>query len=286
MEKIKFAFFGTDEFSVKVIETLKQRGYLPSLIITIPDKPRGRKLQVTPPPLKIWSEHNKIEIFQPKSLQDNEVTERLAAKNLLFAVVASYGKIIPGKILKIPTHGCLNIHPSLLPKYRGATPIESAIMAGEKINGLSIILLDEEMDHGPIIAQKEVEINDKAYYSEIRDLYAVTGGNLLADILPNWLDQKIEPISQNHREATYTKKITKSDGLIDFSNDDKINYNKIRALTPWPGAFFTLKQRDHALRIIVTQAELINGQLEIKKVKPEGKKEMDWKSFKNGYQKV
>jgi len=284
MEKIKFVFFGTDEFSVKVVETLKQRGYLPNLIVTVPDKPQGRKLKITAPPIKIWGEENKIEVFQPESLRNDNVIKKLEVANLSFAVVASYGKIIPDKILRLPIRGCLNIHPSLLPKYRGATPIESAIINGEKFNGISIILLDEEMDHGPLVAQKKISISDNTYYPEIRDLYATSGGELLADILPDWLAQKIKPIEQNHLEATYTKKITKSDGLISLSDHNQINYNKIRALTPWPGAYFILKQKDRDLKIIITQADLLDNQLKIKKVKPEGKREMDWESFENGYQ--
>ena len=163
MNKATFAFFGTDEFSVVVLNTLKNLGFVPSFIITTPDQPKGRKMILTPPPVKVWAEENKIKIIQPTSLKNIDEQSRHALDGLndqglpLIFLVASYGKIIPKNILDIPTHGTLNIHPSLLPKYRGASPLETAILSGDTETGVTIIKLDEEMDHGPILIQESLK---------------------------------------------------------------------------------------------------------------------------------
>lgn len=283
---IKFAFFGTDEFSVKVLETLKERSYFPALIITVPDQPKGRKLILTPPPAKIWAVQNNIPVVQPFSLKDLDSNSSLIIRNSSFSLVASYGKIIPQTILDLPKIGTLNIHPSLLPKYRGATPLESAILAGDDKTGVTIIVLDALMDHGPILAQKEISlINWDPFYEELRDKLAEEGANLLADYLPSWLAGQIKPGDQNHSSATTTKKIAKEDGLINFNDQPEINFRKIRAFTPWPGAYFFIKRDDHDFRVVIKQAHLENGELVIDRVTPEGKPEMDWVAFKKGYLK-
>jgi methionyl-tRNA formyltransferase len=290
-----WVFFGTDEFSVKVLETLRERGYLPALVVTVPDQPKGRKLVLTPPPAKLWAEQNNIPVTQPTSLKDLDSNSSPARtesarsggfviRNSSFSLVASYGKIIPQAILDLPKVGTLNIHPSLLPKYRGATPLESAILAGDEITGVTIIVLDAQMDHGPILAQKEISLtNWKPFYEELRDKLAEDGANLLLEYLPSWLEGKIKPGEQDHPSATFTIKITKEDGLINFDDQPEINFRKIRALTPWPGAYFFIKKDDHDLRVIIKTAHLANGELILDRVLPEGKKEMDWESFKKGY---
>lgn len=288
LPNLNWVFFGTDEFSIKVLDTLKEKGVVPKLIITVEDRPRGRKLILTPPPIKLWAEENNIPVIQPVSLKNFEshTNYKLLTTNYSFFLVASYGKIIPLSILNIPQKGTLNIHPSLLPKYRGATPLESAILAGEPETGVSIMVLDELMDHGPILAQKEISLkNWQPFYEELRDKLATEGANLLYEFLPSWLENKIKPGEQKHSEATITKKITKEDGLINFDDQPELNFRKIRALTPWPGTYFFIKHKDRDFRVIIKKARLENGELFIDSVIPEGKKEMDWESFKKGYLK-
>lgn len=282
----RWVSFGTDEFSVKVLDTLKARGLVPAFIVTVPDRPVGRKLVLTPPPAKLWAEQNNFPIIQPSSLKDPAFDLQLRTYNLQLFMVASYGKIIPQAILDLPTHGTLNIHPSLLPKYRGATPLESAILAGDSQTGVTIIKLDAEMDHGPIIAQVKLGRDaSKLYYEELRDQLAVLGANLLADNLADYLSGALVPTEQDHSLASFTKKIEKTDGLIDLSADPELNFRKIRAFTPWPGAYFFVNKNDKDLRVVIKTAHLDNGELIIDTVVPEGKKEMDWDSFRRGYLK-
>lgn len=278
---IKPVFFGTSSFSIGVLDALKKEGIVPALIVTAPDKPRGRKLIVTPPPVKIWAQENNIPFLQPEKL-DDAFAHRLQTTNYGLFVVASYGKIIPKQVLDIPKHGTLNVHPSLLPKLRGASPIQSAILS-EESTGVTIILLDEKMDHGPIIAQEEVPVTLwPPKESVLEKILAEAGGKLLANIIPKWIDGNIEPKEQEHERATYTKKFTKEDGLIDLSDDPTTNYRKIQAFEVWPKAYFFTERHGKQTRVAITDAELIEGILVIKKVTPEGKKEMNYEDFLRG----
>lgn len=270
---MKYVFFGSDDFSVKTINQLNIRGYKPDLIITIPDKKQGRKMVLTPPPLKIWAEKYNIPTIQTANLDGIEI-----GNDWDLFIISSYGLIIKNNILNIPKKGCLNIHPSLLPKYRGATPIQSAILSDDQTTGVSIMLMDEKMDHGPVIIQKETEIKDKNYL-ELRDELALTGANLLADILPDWLLGKIKATPQNHNQATFTKKIVKEDGLINLEANPILNFKKIRAYNPWPGTFFFFDHQGKTKRFIIKQAHLENEKLIIDTVIPEGKKETNWQNF-------
>ncbi len=290
-KKDGFVFWGTSSFSVGVLEALKDAGVTPDLIITAPDKPKGRKLIITPPPIKIWAEKNNISLLQPETLDDSLRSTLHDLRSTLF-IVASYGKIIPKRILDIPKHGTLNVHPSLLPRLRGASPIQSAILEEDK-TGVTIMLIDEQMDHGPVVAQKEIPISPwppKA--STLEPMLAHEGGKLLAEIIPGWISKKITAHEQEHDMATYTKKFTKEDGLIDLSGNSDINFRKIQAFDVWPRAyFFTERHNPKAfgdaraskkIRVAITDAELVEGKLVIKKVLPEGKKEMLYEDFLRG----
>ncbi len=279
--KDKFIFWGTSSFSIGVLEALKEGQIIPDLIITAPDKPRGRKLIVTPPPVKIWAQKNNIPFLQPEILDDSLRSTLHDLGSVLF-IVASYGKIIPKRILDIPEHGVLNVHPSLLPKLRGASPIQSAILEEDR-TGVTIMLIDEKMDHGPIVAQKEISIMPwppKA--SELEQTLAQEGGKLLAEVIPQWTSGKIKAREQDHTKATYTKKFGKEDGLIDLLGDPTINFRKIQAFDVWPKAYFFTERREKKIRVVITDAELVEGKLLIKKVLPEGKKEMRYEDFLRG----
>lgn len=284
--KINFAFFGTSDFSVVVLNELKKTGWLPTLIITAPDKPKGRGLKLTPLPVKLWALANKIDFIQPEKL-DSNLCYKLQVTSYKIFVVASYGKIIPREILDIPEHGTLNIHPSLLPKYRGASPIQAQILNDEKNIGVTIMLMDEKMDHGPLLAQREFLISNSQFLNktptakELSEKLAAEGGKLLAETLPKWLAGEITPIPQNNSEATFTKKFDKKDGEIDL-NGGKKTWLAYQALSSTVGVFFFVKHNDRIIRVKVTGAEFRDEKFIPKRVISEGKKEMDYEDFLRG----
>lgn len=294
---IKFAFFGSSRFSVIVLDELAKLGFKPELIVTTPDKPVGRKLVMTPNIVKTWGLNNSIKVIDPVSLKtaNDQIRELSNAEQIDLFVVASYGKIIPKSIIEIPKWKTLNIHPSLLPKYRGASPLQSAILNDDKDTGVSIMQIDEEMDHGPIIAQESVHIEEWLNYKDFEEIMAKAGANLLVKTIPLWVSGKIVVKEQDHDNATYTKKIQKSDGEIPSSIISKTEsesafrnaFLKIQAFHEWPIAYFMIKHNGKSLRIKITQASWNNsnetGKLQIEKVIPEGSKEMSWDDFKRGY---
>ncbi len=282
MQKNNFvwAFFGTSEFSVETLNELKKNGLVPNLIVTVEDKPKGRKLIITPPETKVWAEKEGVPILQLKTLKNSDTEKTIkGAINEEFDVfvVASYGKIIPENILNIPKYKTLNIHPSLLPKLRGASPIQSAILK-ENQTGVSIIRLDTEVDHGPLIAQKKIEIEWPPYASDLEKLLAKESAQLLVKILPDWVGGKLKEVVQEHSLATFTEKINKIDAQLNMQDAPELNLRKIRAFHVWPGAFFFINGK----RIIVKTANIDNGLLVIDRVVPEGKKEMSYKDYLNG----
>ena len=280
-----FVFFGTAEFSIAVLNELKDAGFIPSLIVTSEDKPQGRKLVITSPPVKKWGEQHDTMVIQPKTLKKNLPPEIInpPANRWDFFIIAAYGKILPSSILDLPKHGTLNVHPSLLPKLRGASPIQAAILKDERQTGVTIMLVDEEVDHGPIIAQAKVTIEDwppKAH--TLRDLLAHVGGELLAETIPPWLNGNITPEKQDESKATYIDKIKKEDGLIDLNDDPYENFKKIQAFDIWPGAYFFTLRRGKKIRVKIADAEFKDKKLTITRVIPEGKKEMSYQDFLRG----
>ena len=192
-------------------------------------------------------------------------------------MVVAYGKIIPEDIINLPNLGSINIHYSLLPKYRGASPMESAILNGETETGITIQKMAYKMDAGDIIAQEKTKIMPDETAPELRQRLIKIGGEILVKILLNFIQGKIKAIPQNENEATFCKKIKKEDGLIDLNSDATKNYNKFRAYVFWPRTFFFVNKK----RVIITDAELVDNQFVIKKVLPEGKKEITWQEFKS-----
>lgn len=284
--KPNLAFFGTSESAVTVLEELKKAKLMPNLVITAPDKPKGRHLVPTPPQVKIWAKKNRVNFVQPDML-DDALLELLRENNFDLFVVVSYGKILTKEFLDIPKHGTLNVHPSLLPKLRGPSPIVSAILNDEKKTGVTIILLDEGVDSGPIIAQASIEPDPSAggwplRASELGKILWAEGAKLLVETIPKWISGKIKPEAQDEKKATYTKKIKKEDGLIELDNDPYQNLLKIRAFNEWPNAYFFADRHRKKIRVKITDADLEDGKLKIKKVIPEGKKEMNYEDFLRG----
>ena len=235
---MSFAFFGTSKFAVFVLESLKTEGLMPSFIISTADKPKNRGLKTEATPVKKWAEENKIAVSQPEKLKSPEFIRTLLDTRCPTAIVSAYGKIIPKEVLDIFPKGILNVHPSLLPAWRGANPIRSSILAGDIKTGTTIVLMDEEVDHGPILAEQELKypINN-IQYSTLENKLAELGGKMLVETIPKWLAGEIKPQEQDHSKATYTKKITKEDGRINWSEPAEMIERKIRALNPWPGTF-------------------------------------------------
>lgn len=264
-----FIFFGTPDVARDTLDILKENGFIPSLIVTSIDKPQGRKMILTPPPVKVWAIENNIPYIQPEILR-SDLFEDLRSD---LSIVVAYGKIMPEDLLNLPKFGSINIHYSLLPKYRGASPVESAILNGDEETGITIQQMKYKMDSGPIIAQEKIVILQTEKAPDLRARLIKIGGELLVKLLPEIYEGKINPIEQNEDEATFCKKIKKEDGLINLNDEGFINYNKFRAYSAWPRSYFFENEK----RIIITDAVLENGEFVIKRIIPEGKKETDYK---------
>lgn len=274
----KFAYFGTPEFSTLVLEELVSIGYVPALVVTSPDKPAGRGLAFTEPPVKTWARAHDISVLQPETF-DEAACAALHAAQAEFFIVAAYGKILPAAVLALAPRGALNIHPSLLPRYRGTSPVESQILADEKEVGVSVIQMDEKMDHGPVVAQKKLEIpNWPVARGAANSIFWKAGGELLGETLPDWLAGKIAPEAQDESRTTFAKKIKKEDGEIQLADDGRKNYLMYLAYEGWPGVYFFENRK----RVKVTRAKYENGAFVIERVIPEGKREMGYADFRKG----
>ncbi len=271
--KINFVFFGTPDVASETLEILKQAGFLPVLIVTSPDAKAGRGMQMHASPVAIFAEQNNIPYLKPEKL-DQEFTLKLSTFNFQLFIVVAYGKIMPEKIINMPKLGSLNIHYSLLPKYRGASPVESAILNGDTEAGVTIQKMAFQLDAGDIIIQEKTSILPDETAPELRKRLIKQGGELLVKILPELQNAEVG-LPQDEKQATYCKKIKKEDGLIDLNGDAVTNYNKFRAYANWPRIFFF----QNGKRIIITDAELTDGKFVIKKVLPEGKKEIKYEEF-------
>ncbi len=279
---MNFIFFGSSQFSIFVLDELAKLGFTPSAIVTTPDKPQGRKLIMTPNVVKTWSLNHGIKVYDPAKIDANFI-EILKAESADVFIVASYGKILPKNLIELPPGNTLNIHPSLLPQYRGASPLQAAILNDTKHTGVSIMRIDEEMDHGPIVAQKEITVNEWPTYEVFEEMMAREGAILLATILPDWIAGKIAEKEQDHSATTYTKKSKKDDGLIDLSGDPYVNFRKIQAYHQWPQAYFMISKNSKDMRVKITAASFSGGKLVIEKVIPEGKNEMSYSDFQSGF---
>lgn len=279
---IKFVFFGTPEPAVEILEALCAAGYMPALIVTNPDKPKGRDLKFSSSPVKKWALKRDIPCAQPSNLREPVFLRRLAETDADVFVVVAFGSILPKELLLIPKRGALNVHYSLLPKYRGASPVESQILADDRETGVSILLLDEEMDHGPILAQRTVPISPwPPAASELRRKSNEVAGKLLVEILPGWVAGDVRTELQDHGKATYTRKFTAKDREVRLDDDGYNNYLKIQAFSALGTYFFAEKPRKK-IRVNIKGAEFGSGRLVITRVVPEGRKEMSYEEFLRG----
>ena len=229
-------FMGTPDYAVRILRHLKEAGFNIKAVFTQPDKPVGRKQILTPSEVKIYAQNELagVPVFTPNTLKDEAVVSELKAFSPDFIVVAAYGKILPGSVLDVAT--CINLHASILPKYRGASPIQSAILVGEKQTGVTAMLMDAGLDTGDMLDFIYAPCEDKTaaqLFDELGDL----AGELIVRVLRNFANLK--PLKQDDSQATHCKKISKSDGLFSFEESARQIYNKFRALTPWPGIYLS-----------------------------------------------
>jgi methionyl-tRNA formyltransferase len=284
---MRFAFFGGEPLAVPVLQKLKQANLVPDLIVCNPDRPVGRKQVLTSPPAKVWAEQNNIEVFQPTNYQDGTAAESLAQTEWDLFVVVAYNFILPTWLLKLPKKGAINLHPSLLPRLRGASPIRTAILNNlpEEV-GVTVMLLDEKMDHGPILNQLPLELTAEQWPMtgpELDSILAELGGELLASTIPEWLTDAISPQEQDHSDATYCSKLDKAEAELTIDptalptgEAAKEVWHTICAYSGIGEAYFIHKGN----RIKINRAEFTNGgQLQILRVTPAGKSEMDFASY-------
>ena len=238
---MRIVFLGTPDYAVPVLSSLVDAGYEVAAAVTQPDRPAGRGRALTPPPVAVWARERGVPVLQPPSLRPPEVAEGIAALAPDAMVVASYGRILPPPLLVLASLGCLNVHPSLLPRHRGPSPVAEAILRGETVTGVSVMLLDEGTDTGPVLAQEEVGIGpDETTGGLTRRLFAL-GGGLMARTLRAWADGRVEAVAQAEALATYSRKLEKADGALDFTRPAAQLHNQVRAMDPWPGAYTTFK---------------------------------------------
>ncbi len=281
---MNFIFFGTPEFAAIILEKLINAKYIPAAIVCNPDKPFGRKKIITPPPTKILAQKYNIPIWQPEKLNNYSITQLLNYKPDFF-IVAAYAKIIPKKILEIPRLGTIGVHPSLLPKYRGSSPIQTAIIDGEKETGSTLYLMDEKTDHGKIVSSIKYQISDNDNYEILMKKLAELSADLLINFLRNYENirkyEKIIGVPQNESQATYTKKFTTEDAFVEpedleiarneFINSPQIAIEidrKIRALNPEPGIFTIINGQ----RVKLLEAKIQDNKLKLVKIQKSGKK--------------
>ncbi|MBI4087423.1 MAG: methionyl-tRNA formyltransferase [Candidatus Liptonbacteria bacterium] len=280
----KFVFFGSTKFAAIILEKLIASGFVPMAVVSNPDRPFGRKKTITPPPVKtsvmrqVSSVKDKIIILQPEKL-DDEFEREIKGLEPRFGVVAYYAKIIPKKVIGTFPQGLIGVHPSLLPRYRGPSPIQSAILNGEQETGSTLFLLDEKTDHGPMLSALTCEIADDETNEELSKKLAEFGGDLLVAALPKFTAGEIKPASQDESLATYTKKFSAEDAFVEPTMLMNAEQNgagaaveidrKIRALNPEPGVW----TMQNGKRVKLLEASLHNGKLKLTKIQIEGEKQ-------------
>ncbi|MBI2485593.1 MAG: methionyl-tRNA formyltransferase [Deltaproteobacteria bacterium] len=240
---MKIVFMGTPEFAVLSLRALIESEDEIVAVVCQPDKPKGRGLEVTSPPTRILAEKHRIPVLQPQKIKTEEFFNELKKLSPDLICVAAYGKILPKNILELTPHGCINVHASILPKYRGAAPINWAIIRGEKVTGITTMKMDEGMDTGNMLLKKEVPIDDEDTGESLSEILSHIGAELLIETIKLLKEGKLNAIPQDHSQATYAPMLKKEDGKIDWEKSAEDIRNLIRGSLPWPGAYTTLEGR-------------------------------------------
>lgn len=299
---MRIVFMGTPDYSVKTLELLIKSKHNVVGVFAQPDKPVGRKQILTPPPTKVCALNNGIKVFQPKTLRDGSAMEILKSLQPDIIVVVAYGKILPKEILDFPKYGCINGHASLLPRHRGASPIQWSIVCGDKKTGVTIMQMDEGMDTGDIIDVAEVTIGENETAEELFERLSEVSADLMLKVLNDIENGKAVRTKQDESGATYTPMIKKEMAHLDFNEDAGTLFNKIRGFYSWPCAYFVLDNKrikvisakvtkggnnengiviDNTNKLVISAGN--NTAIEIVDVQPEGSKPMTAKTMLNGH---
>ena len=299
MNKLRVVYMGTPEFSVEPLKKIDEL-YDVLLVVTQPDKEVGRKKEIVYSPVKKYALENNIEVFQPVKIREDY--KRIIECNPDIIITCAYGQIIPKALLDYPKYKCINIHASLLPKYRGGAPIHHSIINGDDYTGVSIMYMDEKMDSGDIIYQEKVKIEDSDNVGTMFNKLSVLGSKMIIKVLPDILDNRIKPIKQDEDKVTYAYNISKEDEKLNFNNSTRNIFNKIRGLNPFPVCYSMLDNKRikiYSSRIGSSNkdgkvGQIINiysdgigiktndGEIIITELQIEGKKKQSVKDYLNG----
>ncbi len=296
-------FMGTPDFAVPCLEKLIGAGYSILEVVTQPDRPKGRKKELTPPPVKEAALKHGVPVFQPEKLKSPEAVEHIVSLQPDLIVTAAYGQILPKSIIDLPKWGCINVHASLLPKYRGGAPIHKSIIEGEQETGVTIMYMVEKLDAGDILSQVVVPIEKEDHVGTLHDKLSEAGSALLLETIPLLIEGKIKPRKQEEELVTYAWNIQREDEKINWNRSAREIYNQIRGLHPWPVAYAQLGDQvfkvwwaeavsenatgEEPGTILNWQPEGIdvacgNGVVRLKEVQPAGKKRMSVSDFVRG----
>lgn len=264
MKGCRVVFMGTPDFALPSLSGLLEAAYKVAGVITQPDKPGGRDLRTLPSPVKRFALERRLRVYQPTSLKSPDILEEISDLSPDVIVVVAYGKILPQEVLAIPVRGCINVHPSLLPKHRGPSPIASAILAGDEVTGVSIMLMDAGMDSGPILAQASHPISREDTTGSLTGILAEKGAVLLLETLPKWLAGEVQPRPQDEETASFSKLIVKGDGEINWRLTAEEIWRQVRTYNPWPVSSTIWKGR--SLRILEATPILSSGELKVGEV--------------------
>ncbi|MFC0558658.1 methionyl-tRNA formyltransferase [Halalkalibacter alkalisediminis] len=300
---MRIVFMGTPDFSVPVLRNLIEEGYNVVGVVTQPDRPVGRKRILTPPPVKVEAEKHQIPVLQPEKIRNSDEVEKVLALNPDLVVTAAFGQILPKELLESPRYGCINVHASLLPKYRGGAPIHQAIIDGEKEAGVTIMYMVEKLDAGDMLSHVAVAIEEDDHVGTMHDKLSIAGAKLLIETIPDLIGGKIEPVQQDGSKITFARNITREMELMDWTRSGEELYNQIRGLHPWPVAYTLLEGKPVKVwwgQKVPSKQEVGPGVIErieedgivvatgnqvaikIMELQPSGKKKMDAKSYIRG----
>ncbi|MFA6047705.1 MAG: methionyl-tRNA formyltransferase [Parcubacteria group bacterium] len=304
--EIKIVFMGTPIFAVTILKALQEATFNIVGVFTRPDKKVGRNQELQKSDVKVIAENYNLPVIEMEKIND-EFMAKIASLKPDIIVVAAFGSILPKSVLDIPKFGSVNVHASILPKYRGPSPIQNAILRGEKETGVTIMLMDEGIDTGDILTQEKIEIGENENLIELYERLANLGAKLLVETIPRFVNGEIKPVVQDNAHAVICELIEKSDGKINWSESADTLYNCYRAFTPWPGIFTFLekngtlmriklnkiskkpgeKEKKHHLGEVFAEGDEIfvqagDGCIVLEEIQPEGKTNMDIKSFING----
>ncbi|MBP1930722.1 methionyl-tRNA formyltransferase [Ammoniphilus resinae] len=301
---MQIVFMGTPDFAVPCLEQLISNGYSVTEVVTQPDRPKGRKKEMTPPPVKVAALKYQIPVFQPEKLRDQEAVEHILSLKPDLIVTAAYGQILPKEIIQLPKYGCINVHASLLPKYRGGAPIHKSIIDGETETGVTIMYMVEKLDAGDILTQVKVPIESTDTVGTVHDKLAEVGSGLLLETIPRLIKGELNPIKQDETKVSFAWNIKREDEKINWNKPAWEIYNQIRGLNPWPVAYTLLnedvfkvwwadiidlekKSEDRPGTILEVSSDGIEvacgkGILRLLEVQPAGKKKLSASDFVRG----